>query len=72
MRGKRALLISVATDSGFEPHEAVMASWLRVYGAEVVGGIRVLSCEKGEVLHRPEEFAKVRQLVDGIVLSTGR
>ena len=64
LRGKRAALISVATDSGFEPHEAVMASWLRVYGAEVAGSIRVLACEKGEVLQRPDEFGKVRQLVD--------
>ena len=64
LRGKRAVLISVATDSGFEPHEAVMASWLRVYGAEIVGTLRILSCEKGEVLRRPEEFGKVSQLVD--------
>ncbi|MBM4037149.1 MAG: flavodoxin family protein [Planctomycetes bacterium] len=68
LRGKRAVLISVATESGFEPHEAVMASWLRVYGARILGSIRVLSCEKGEVLQRPEEFSKVRQLVDSLVL----
>jgi len=67
LRGKRAALISVATDSGFEPHEAVMASWLRVYGAEILGSIRVLACEKGEVLQRPEEFGKVSQLVDRLV-----
>ena len=72
LRGKGAILISVATDSGFEPHEAVMASWLRVYGAEVLGSIRILSCEKGEVLRRPEEFGKVRQLVDRLVTSTQR
>ncbi len=68
--GKRAVLISVATDSGFEPHEAVMASWLRVYGAQVVGTLRILSCEKGEVFQRPEEFGKVRQLVDRLVPRT--
>jgi multimeric flavodoxin WrbA len=68
LRGKRAVLISVATDSGFEPHEAVMASWLRVYGASILGTIRVLACEKAEVLQRPEEFNKVRQLVDSLVL----
>ena len=67
LRGKRAGLISVATDGGFEPHEAVMSSWLRVYGAKIVGSIRVLSCEKGEVLRRPEEFAKLRGLVEAIV-----
>jgi len=72
LRGKRAVLISVATDSGFEPHEAVMASWLRVYGAQIVGSIRVLSREKGEVLQRPEELGKVRQLIARLVPPAGR
>jgi multimeric flavodoxin WrbA len=67
LRRKQALLISVAADSGFEPHEAVMASWLLVYGAEVLASLRVLSCEKGEVLQRPSEMAKVRQLIDTLV-----
>ena len=67
LRGKRAALISVATDSGFEPHEAVMASWLEVYGAEVVSRIRVFSCEKGEVLGRPEELRKLDHLLEGVV-----
>ncbi len=66
LRGKRAALISVATDGGFEPHEAVMRSWLGIYGATVDATIRVFSCEKGEVLERPDEFAKVRDLVDTI------
>lgn len=72
LRGKRAGLISVAADSGFEPHEAVMASWLRVYGAEVIGSIRVLAREKGEVLQRPAELGKVGLLVDRLVPSTRR
>ena len=71
LRGLRAALISVATDGGFEPHEAVMSSWLRIYGAEIVGSIRVLSCEKGEVLQRPGEYSKVGQLARTIA-ETGR
>ena len=67
LRGKRTALISVATDGGFEPHEAVMRSWLQIYGATVDASIRVFSCEKGEVLERPDEFVKVRELVDAIV-----
>lgn len=63
LRGKRALLVSVATDSGFESHEAILRSWLEVYGAEILGAARVFSCEKGEVLGRPAELAKVRRLV---------
>ncbi len=68
LRGKRAILISVAADSGFESHEAVMGSWLRVYGAKVIGSLRVFAREKGEVLQRSEEFGKVRRLIDGLVL----
>lgn len=64
LRGKRALLLSVATDSGFDSHEAILRSWLQVYGAEILGAVRVFSCEKGEVLGRPEEFAKVTRLVE--------
>ena len=71
LRGLRAALISVATDGGFEPHEAVMSSWLRIYGAEIVGSIRVMSCEKGEVLQRPDELAKVGELVRGIAQTGG-
>lgn len=68
LSGKRALLISVATDSGFESNEIVLDSWLLHYGAQILGTARVLSCEKGEVLQRPKEFAKVRQLVDSLAL----
>ncbi|MBI3946783.1 MAG: flavodoxin family protein [Armatimonadetes bacterium] len=67
LRGKRAALISVATDGGFESHEGVMASWLRVYGARIVGSARVLACEKGEARTRPQELARVRQLVETIL-----
>lgn len=66
LRGKQAILISPATDSGFESHEAVMRSWFEIYGGKVIGTALVFSCEKGEVLDRPEEFDKVRQLVDRI------
>jgi len=59
----------VATDGGFEPHEAIMSSWLQVYGARIVSSIRVFSREKREVLHRPEEFSKVRQLVNEILMA---
>ncbi len=69
LRGKQAILISPATDSGFETHEAIMQSWFEIYGGEVIGAVRVFSCEKGEVLDRPEEFSKVRKLVDSLELN---
>ncbi|HID06932.1 MAG TPA: flavodoxin family protein [Armatimonadetes bacterium] len=67
LRGKNAALISIATASGFEPHEQVMASWLHCYGARIVSRVRLLACEKGELLQRPHEMAKLKQLVDDIL-----
>ncbi|MDH7570155.1 MAG: flavodoxin family protein [Armatimonadota bacterium] len=64
LRGKEALILSVAADSGFEPHEAVMESWLRVYGATVCGRVRLFAREQGEVRQRPEEWAKIEALVE--------
>jgi len=66
LRGKRAALITVGADSGFEPHEAVMESWLRVYGAHVVAKARVFAREKGEVLEQPQAFESVRRLVEDL------
>ncbi|MGQ9729747.1 MAG: flavodoxin family protein [Candidatus Zipacnadales bacterium] len=62
-RGKKALLISVAADSGFEPHDESITAWLKHYGAEVVSVTHVLAREKGEFTARPEEVEKVRQAV---------
>lgn len=56
--GKKVGIISVATASGFESHEDIL-SWMRVYGAEIVDKIRIYAREKGEVLRRPREIAKV-------------
>jgi multimeric flavodoxin WrbA len=59
-RHKRAILISVATAGGFEPHDECLTVWLRHYEAEVLGVIHVIACERGDFLARPEEIEKVR------------
>jgi len=51
-------LISVATASGFEPHEDVMLSWIEYYGARMVKSARILARDKGDLLRRPGELAK--------------
>lgn len=56
--GKKVGIISPATSGGFESHEKVL-SWLRVYGAEIVGKLHIYAREKGEVLERPTEMSKV-------------
>lgn len=63
LSGKRAAVISVAADSGFEPHEQAIEAWLACYGAEVVAKARILAREKGEVLNRPEELRKLDAVV---------
>jgi len=62
LRGKQAAILSVATGGGFEPHESVMRSWLRYYGVDIVEQVRLYACEKGELLQRPSEVQKLRDL----------
>jgi len=62
-RGKTAILLSVAADSGFEPHDEGITAWLRHYGADVPATVRVLAREKGDFNKRPEEREKVREAV---------
>ena len=49
LAGKTGYTISVAGDSGFEPHEACVESWLRWYGVNVKRQLRVLGRETGDV-----------------------
>ena len=60
-QGKRAILISVATSGGFEPHDEAISAWLEHYGADVLGVIHVLARDRGDFNSRPEEIEKVRQ-----------
>jgi len=71
-RHKRAVLVSVAADSGFEPHDESLTVWLRHYGAEVLSVVHVLARERGEFLARPAEIEKVRQALAAALSATGR
>ena len=63
LNGKKAAIISVATESGFACCETVLQSWLGYYGAEIVDQVRIYAREKGEVLQKPAEMAKIGALV---------
>jgi len=65
--GKRAALISVAADSGFESHDTAILGWLRYYGATIAGTARVLARDKGDLEARSEELAKVVALARGLL-----
>lgn len=62
-KGKKAILLSVATEGGFEPHDAAIIAWLEHYGADVVATARVLARDRGDFEARPEERQKVRRAV---------
>lgn len=62
-RGRKAILLSVATESGFEPHDAAITGWLSHYGADVTAVAHVLACDKGDFEARPEEIEKVNRAV---------
>jgi multimeric flavodoxin WrbA len=62
-RGRKAILLSVATEGGFEPHDAAITAWLTHYGAHAVGVAHVLARDRGDFEARPEEQEKVRQVV---------
>jgi len=62
--GKKVGIISVSAGGGFNSHEDVMESWIRYYGMDIIGKVRIYAREKGEVLADPTQLEKVRALAD--------
>jgi multimeric flavodoxin WrbA len=60
MSGQKAFILSVAADSGFETHEDIMTSWLRVYGAQIKGQAQLLARESGDIAKNPMEMEKLK------------
>jgi len=65
---KKFGILSVATESGFETHEAILQAWLQSYGGTIVDKVRVLSREKGEVLSRPNEVRKIMEFATKLLI----
>ncbi|MGD1000765.1 MAG: flavodoxin family protein [Candidatus Brocadiia bacterium] len=61
LAGKTGHTVSVAGDSGFEPHEACVESWLRWYGVNVQGHLRVIAREAGAAEASPSIVAELRR-----------
>jgi multimeric flavodoxin WrbA len=61
--GKQAAIVSVATDGGFETQERILTGWLRYYGARIVGKVRLLARERGDLVKSPSELRKLDSLV---------
>lgn len=56
--GRRVAVISVAAQSGFPSHEKTM-SWLKHYGAEYIGWLRLWAREKGELQQKQRQLRKL-------------
>lgn len=61
---KPVLVLSVAADSGFDPHEAVMTSWLGYYGATVVDRVRLYARETGDLAGSHDQMQVIRDSAD--------
>ena len=57
--GKKAAIVGVATESGFDTHEAILTTWLSHYGATVVAKVRLLAREAGDLANSPAELGKL-------------
>jgi multimeric flavodoxin WrbA len=64
---KKFGILSVATEGGFETHEAILQAWIQAYGGVIVDKVRIYSREKGEVLSRPGEVKKLREFSNGLL-----
>lgn len=59
-KGKKVAVITVAAQSGFPSHEKIM-SWLKHYGAEYIGWLRLWAREKGELQQKPRQLKKLKE-----------
>jgi multimeric flavodoxin WrbA len=62
-KGKKVALISVATEGGFDTHDRILSSWLRHYGAELIGKVRLYAREKDDLLNRPSQMRKLEEFI---------
>jgi len=63
LAGKQGYIVSIAADSGFGPHEAVVSSWFGHYGGRLGEKVRLFAREKGELMASPTEVQKLDRLV---------
>lgn len=72
LAGKVGYTISVAGDSGFEPHEACIESWLNWYGADVKGRLRVIAGEAGDAQASEATVAQLKRFAQDIARAATR
>jgi multimeric flavodoxin WrbA len=63
--GKKVAVVTVAAQSGFPSHERTMG-WLRHYGAEYVGWLRLYAREKGQLQKKPRQMMKLEGFAENL------
>jgi hypothetical protein len=62
LEGTKAAVLSIAADSGFEPHEAAIVSVLTTYGADIVSTAWLYAREKDDLRESPAEQEKLAEV----------
>lgn len=65
--GKRAAVISIGADSGFDTHETIIVNWFKQYHADVIGTVRLLARHKNELLNNRSELTKLDQFIQDVI-----
>lgn len=65
-KDKKAALISVGAEGGFETHEKILDVWLSHYSAQVMGKLRLYAREMDDLLNNNGELQKLTEFVKGL------
>jgi multimeric flavodoxin WrbA len=64
--GKRAAVISIGADFGFDTHETIIVNWFQQYKAEVIGTVRLLARHRNELMNKPSELDKLEEFIQDV------
>jgi len=70
--GKKAGIVSLATESGFATHERIFTAWLSHYGAEVIGKVRLFARERDDLANSLSELRKLDAFIRRLKLRLSR
>jgi multimeric flavodoxin WrbA len=60
-QGKKVALVTVAAENGFELLNELLSRWLRRFGAQIIGDIKVYAWEKNDLAHDGSQIAKLKE-----------
>jgi hypothetical protein len=60
-KDKKVALVTVAAENGFELLNELLSRWLRRFGAQIIGDIKVYAWEKNDLAHDSSQIAKLKE-----------